>query len=219
MKGNWTIQIYGKNVTGEYEDYTVTVFHPGALMYVKPTKWDINYPTNKTIIFNVSETGGMNDLINVTFTASDLVEVDAGAAAARKAEREARLEAERKMEFEKQVEGQEEGKETNSTQVMSLLHLPQEWISRLIEKLRLSHFLPEPVSSESKSIINQSEGESHRENQGQNQSQKLSGSTIPASSFSFSLNNFNVTAGGSQGRYCHVDRSARYSTRKLLRHN
>ena len=198
MKGNWTIQIYGKNVTGEYEDYTVTVFHPGASMYVKPTKWDINYPTNKTIIFNVSETGGMNDLINVTFTASDLVEVDTGAAAARKGEREARLEAERKMEFEKQVEGQEEGKETNSTQVMSLLHLPQEWISRLIEKLRLSHFLPEPVSSESKSIINQSEGESHRENQGQNQSQKLSGSTIPASSFSFSLNNFNVTAGGSQ---------------------
>ena len=179
MKGNWTIQIYGKNVTGEYENYTVTVFHPGALMYVKPTNWDIvNYPYDKSTVFTVSEIGGMNNLTNVVFTASDLAEVDAAAAAARKAEMEARAEAEREIEFEKQVEGQEEGKGTNSTQVMSLLHLPQEWIHLLIE--RLSYFSPETVSS--KSFISQSQ----------------TMSTIPASSFSFSPNNFNVPAGGSQ---------------------
>ncbi|HJH26594.1 MAG TPA: hypothetical protein C5S37_07415 [Methanophagales archaeon] len=177
--GNWTIQIYGKNVTGEYENYTVTVFHPGALMQVEPTKWDIDFSTEEhSTVINVSEIGGMSNLINVTFAASDLVEEDTGAAAARKAEMEARAEAERKMGLEKQVEGQEGGKGTNSTQAMSLLSLPQEWIRLLIEKL--NYFSPETASSKPL------------------KSQKLNGNTIPASSFSFSPNNFNVTAGGSQ---------------------
>ncbi|HJH26593.1 MAG TPA: hypothetical protein C5S37_07410 [Methanophagales archaeon] len=137
--GKWTFLIYGKNVTGEYENYTVTVFHPGALMYVKPTNWLINSGNTNTI-FTVSEIGSINNLINVTFTASDLVEVDPGVAAARRAEMEARLEAER------------EGK----------------------------YFSPENTSYKPLG------------------SQKLNGNTIPASSFSFSLNNFNIAAGGSQ---------------------
>ena len=72
--GNWTIEVYGKEITSPEEEYYVMVFQPGALMQVKPTKWDVNYPLNRTMIFNVSEIAGNVNLTNVTFSASDLTE-------------------------------------------------------------------------------------------------------------------------------------------------
>ena len=72
--GNWTIQVYGKEITSPDEEYYVMVFQPGALMQVRPTRWVVNYPLNRTIIFNVSEIAGNLNLTNVTFTASDLTE-------------------------------------------------------------------------------------------------------------------------------------------------
>ena len=72
--GEWTIEVYGKDVTGTTEDYTVMVFQPGALMQVKPTKWDVDYPLNRKMTFGVSEIAGNVDLTNVAFTASDLTE-------------------------------------------------------------------------------------------------------------------------------------------------
>ncbi|MEA1895906.1 MAG: VWA domain-containing protein [Euryarchaeota archaeon] len=72
--GEWTIEVYGKDVAGATEDYTVMVFQPGALMQVKPTKWDVNYPLNRRMTFDVSEIAGNIDLTNITFTASDLTE-------------------------------------------------------------------------------------------------------------------------------------------------
>ena len=72
--GEWTIEVYGKDVTDTTEEYTVMVFQPGALMQVKPTKWDVDYPLNRTMTFNVSEIAGNVNLTNVTFTASDLTE-------------------------------------------------------------------------------------------------------------------------------------------------
>ena len=72
--GNWTIQVYGKEITSPDEEYYVMVFQPGALMQVRPTRWVVNYPLNRTMIFNVSEVAGNLNLTNVTFTASDLTE-------------------------------------------------------------------------------------------------------------------------------------------------
>ncbi|MCK4476272.1 MAG: VWA domain-containing protein [Methanophagales archaeon] len=72
--GDWTIQVYGKEITSPEEEYYVMVFQPGALMQVRPTKWDVNYPLNRTMTFNVSEIAGNLNLTNVTFSASDLTE-------------------------------------------------------------------------------------------------------------------------------------------------
>ena len=72
--GDWTIEVYGKVITSPEEEYYVMVFQPGALMQVRPTKWDVNYPMNRTTIFNVSEIAGNVNLTNVTFDASDLTE-------------------------------------------------------------------------------------------------------------------------------------------------
>jgi len=72
IPGNWIIQIYGKDVPYPTE-YYVAVFKPGALMKLKPAVWNGCYPVNNTIIFTVSEVGGMVDLTQVTFIASDLV--------------------------------------------------------------------------------------------------------------------------------------------------
>jgi len=72
--GDWTIQIYGKDVTDTTEDYNVMVFQPGALMQVNPTNWNVNYPLNRRMTFNVSEIAGNVNLTNVTFTASNLTE-------------------------------------------------------------------------------------------------------------------------------------------------
>ncbi len=76
--GNWIIEVYGKAVTGASENYTIIVFQPEALMQVRPSEWEIDYPANKTKTFTVSEIAGMVNLEDVTFTASDLVEAKTG---------------------------------------------------------------------------------------------------------------------------------------------
>ena len=70
--GSWSIQVHGKETPTAGEKFTIMVFQPGALMLVKPTRWDIGYPQNREMIFNVAELTGNVDLTDVTFTASDL---------------------------------------------------------------------------------------------------------------------------------------------------
>ena len=75
LPGNWTIEVYGKDVTDTTEEYSVMVFQPAALMQVRPTSCQINYPTSKTTTFTVSEVAGMVDLKNVVVTASELTAI------------------------------------------------------------------------------------------------------------------------------------------------
>jgi|GEM_PF-2699321 len=72
--GEWTVQVYGREVDGAAEPYVVMVFVPGALMQVQPTTWEIHYPDDTTTVFTVSEIAGMVDLTGVVFAASNLVQ-------------------------------------------------------------------------------------------------------------------------------------------------
>lgn len=70
--GRWTIEVYGKGVTRDAEDYTLMVFQPEALMHVKPTAWKLDYPNDREATITVSEIAGMVNLEGVVFAASDL---------------------------------------------------------------------------------------------------------------------------------------------------
>lgn len=70
--GEWTIEIYGREVTGEAEDYTIMVFRPEALMQVRPMNCTLDYPDDRRATITVREIAGMVDLEKVEFTASDL---------------------------------------------------------------------------------------------------------------------------------------------------
>lgn len=74
--GHWAIEVYGRHVSGTTR-YFVAAFHPGPLMQVKPTQWEFEYPSVRQTSFTASEVGGLADLENVTFTATDLVQIAA----------------------------------------------------------------------------------------------------------------------------------------------
>lgn len=70
--GEWTIEVYGREVTGEAEDYTIMVFRPEALMQVRPMNCAMDYPDDRRATITVREIAGMVNLESVEFTVSDL---------------------------------------------------------------------------------------------------------------------------------------------------
>jgi parallel beta-helix repeat protein len=73
--GNWTVQVYGKEVPSSVEA-EVYVLWTVPVLDVTPTEWiaEAEAGTNVSLTFTTSEIGRFSDIYNVTFTASDLVD-------------------------------------------------------------------------------------------------------------------------------------------------